>query len=374
MPKSKLLPWLLVLVVAGGIAIALRTGSVGLLGYRPSVSPISPSGTPVSPESGGGPGTAGGWSDRPHIKPGPQPIDPALRADQAKPRFTGPLGDFVISPLEAANFPPCTKPLKAPTRNEIMTSELFTPLWGMTRVDYVPPPNFQPDVDVLIACADGTLLFYGSEVVGKRYFVGPAKLAWAAPLDRLVLMTVAGYPAIAQLPIPGWVGDIELFVIQRFPSGDRPGILVADREPTLDEAVRIAEQLIGVRPFFIPVSTCRPPAPYAPQGLRGGRECRRELVSLKDTPLFRVDFLAYGNFDPTTWPDKPAATFGRTGEEPSMSSCDVDTGVFVCLFKTELTGLRPGDVNAIARLVPGPATDPSRKVRYEGQVMVQIAP
>jgi hypothetical protein len=171
------------------------------------------------------------------------------------------------------------------------------------------------------------------------------------------------------------VATHELIVIQRFPSSDKPGIMVVvGRKMTLDEAVDIAELLIGVRPYFIPIPTCRPRAPYAPQDLRGGRECRRELISLKETPLIRVEILAIGNFDPTSWPDKASVPFGRTGEEPSMSSCAVEGTDFVCLFKTELTGLRPGDVDGILRIAPGLATDPSRKVRYEGQVMLQVVP
>jgi hypothetical protein len=193
MLKAKFLTWLVVLVaVAGGVAAIVKTGSVGPFSTRPSGSPKSFPVGQVTPESGVGTGTVGGFADRPHLIPGqPTPVDPALRADQAKSRYKGLLGHFVVTPSGWADSPPCPKPLKAPTRNEIMTSELFSSMFGVPKVDYVPPANFKPHFEVAYACADGTIQSWGTSVVGKRYFVGPAKVAWDAPLDRLKLMTVA---------------------------------------------------------------------------------------------------------------------------------------------------------------------------------------
>jgi hypothetical protein len=59
-------------------------------------------------------------------------------------------------------------------------------------------------------------------------------------------MTVAGHPAIAELPLPGWPNAFELTVVQRVPSDKKPGILVyVGRQNTLDEAVTTAEWIIN---------------------------------------------------------------------------------------------------------------------------------
>ena len=246
MPKAKRIRWVVLAVVGalGGTVVAV-TYSFGPLSNRPSVSPTSPPARPVSPKSGVGPGSVGGFSDRPHIIPGqPTPIDPALRADQAKPRFKGPMGDFLVTPHEVAELPPCPQPRRPVTAEDVKASELYSPVLGGAYIGH--------DDDRAYGCADGTIQIMGSIPAARRYFVGPAKVAWEAPLDRLVLLTVAGHPAIALLPIPGWpMRDmLELVVVQRFPSSDKPGIivLVGHTDQTLDEAVAKAERIIGVRP------------------------------------------------------------------------------------------------------------------------------
>jgi hypothetical protein len=89
----------------------------------------------------------------------------------------------------------------------------------------------------------------GSIPAARRYFVGPAIVPWNAPVDKLELMTVAGYPAIAHLSTPGLADSVELIVVQRFPSDNKPGILMyVGYMNTLDEAVAKAERIIGVRP------------------------------------------------------------------------------------------------------------------------------
>jgi len=246
MRKPKLVRWLVLLVIGalGGTVVAV-TYSFGPLSNRTSVSPTSPPTQPVSPKIGVGPGSVGGFSDRPHIIPGqPTPIDPALRADQAKPRFKGPMGDFLVSPHEWAELPPCPQPRRPVTAEDVKASELYSPVLGGAYVGH--------DDDRAYGCADGTIRVMGSIPALRRYFVGPAKVAWDAPLDRIVLLTVAGHPAIALLPIPGWGAPymLELVVVQRFPSGNKPGIMVfvGHTDQTLDEAVAKAERIIGLRP------------------------------------------------------------------------------------------------------------------------------
>jgi len=101
-------------------------------------------------------------------------------------------------------------------------------------------------------CADGKIMgfsFYADAAFGRRYFVGPAKVPFEAPFDRLVLLTVIGHSALAQLPIPAYPGSLRLAVIERFPSGHESGILVwiDNTHMTLKEAAALAAQIM-VRP------------------------------------------------------------------------------------------------------------------------------
>lgn len=102
-------------------------------------------------------------------------------------------------------------------------------------------------------CADGEIVIieiHGPEIISRGYFVGKPIVPYDVPIDRLVLLTVAGKPAIAQLPTPGFPGDLRLTVIERFPSGKRPGIAVeiANTFKGLDEAAELATRIMGARP------------------------------------------------------------------------------------------------------------------------------
>ena len=247
MLRSKSARWLTFVVVAVSATAVALIQHVGPPGSRSNIPPTPSLGQQAAPPSPGptGPDSFGGFSDRPHIIPGqPTPIDPALRADQAKPRFKGHLGDFLVTPHEWADLPPCQQPRRPVTADDVKASELYSPVLGGAYIGH--------DDDRAYGCADGTIQIMGSIPAGRRYFVGPVKVAWDVPLDRLVLLTVAGHPAIALLPIPGWgMRDMpELVVVQRFPSGNKPGIIVfvGHTDQTLDEAVAKAERIIGVRP------------------------------------------------------------------------------------------------------------------------------
>jgi len=150
------------------------------------------------------------------------------------------LGDFFVtgSPNEGAAYPPCPQP-KRPARN-YKASELYSPIFG------------DPDVE---ECANGlipAISVYGGPSMGKRYFVGPAKVKmnYIAPLDRFRLLTVAGHPALAQLPAPGDPEGLSLVVIQRFPSNIKPGIMVwiDFTNKSVEETAALAAKIMGVRP------------------------------------------------------------------------------------------------------------------------------
>src|SRR2546425_538252 len=165
--------------------------------------------------------------------------NPSAASDQAKPAYTGVLGDFLVAAKvgQVADWPPCPEP-RRPSQN-YKASEVYSPVFG--------------DLKGVSECADGKIIglsVYGEPSIGKRYFVGPAKVNYFAPLDRLLLLTVAGRPAIAQLPGPGDPESLRLVVILRFPSNNRPGIMVwiHTTDKSLEEAAGLVAHVMGVRP------------------------------------------------------------------------------------------------------------------------------
>jgi hypothetical protein len=94
-----------------------------------------------------------------------------------------------------------------------------------------------------------TITFAGPEAptrVGRRYFVGEASVPYEAPLDRLELLSVAGKPAIAQEAWPSYTHTLRLAVIERFPTADKPGIMlfVEDSFLDLEKATALANRVI----------------------------------------------------------------------------------------------------------------------------------
>jgi len=169
----------------------------------------------------------------------PSETDPLFAQDEIKGIYEGPLGPFVVNRHRFADFPPCPEPYR-PAKN-YKTSDLYSSLFG--------------DFGELFECADGRLRVIDTHILdahgypislGKRYFVGPAKVAFVAPLDRLVLFTVAGKPALAQLSPPGWFEHLRLVVIERFPRKDQPGIMVFidDTMQSLEEAAALAARIM----------------------------------------------------------------------------------------------------------------------------------
>jgi len=165
--------------------------------------------------------------------------NPAMAVGQAKPAYRGALGDFFVTGKgnEVADFPACPRPIR-PAQN-YKASEVYSPVFG--------------DLDDVNECANGlipAISVYGRPSMGKRYFVGPAKVNYFAPLDRLRLLTVAGRPAIAQLPGPDDPEGLRLDVIQRFPSNNKLGIMVWIQKPimSLEETSALAAKIMGVRP------------------------------------------------------------------------------------------------------------------------------
>lgn len=89
----------------------------------------------------------------------------------------------------------------------------------------------------------------GGDVIAKiRGYIDsvPVHLLRDAPSERLELIKVEGHPALIEHPIKDYpYGQANLAVIERYPDGDVPGILVlVERARTSEEAIKIAEEII----------------------------------------------------------------------------------------------------------------------------------
>jgi len=163
----------------------------------------------------------------------------ASAADNAKPRFRGELGDFVIvEPGTGAGYP-CPEPYQPATNPE--RSELYFEFPGAV-------------IDMVGSC-QGTIFGItanvgdGYSMVGRGYFLGPKlEEPFDAPADRLKLITVGGKPALAELPIPDhFLSTTQVVVIERFPSEEAPGIMAWARSVgKLERAIALAELVMGV--------------------------------------------------------------------------------------------------------------------------------
>ncbi len=135
---------------------------------------------------------------------------------------------------------PCSRPLRPAKNEKIKASDLYSPVFGENLEGFVAE------------CADGRIVaieIYGRDVIGKAYFVGKPIIPYEAPLDGLKLLTVAGKPALAQLPMAGFSWSLRLVAIERFPNGNQPGIFVEvdSTAKSLEAATELAAQIMGVR-------------------------------------------------------------------------------------------------------------------------------
>src|SRR2546427_1708407 len=188
MLRSRLFRWVAVaVVIAVGVTIAAVAGSVGPFCNRQSVSPPPPPGRPATPLS---------------------QVDPATAADEAKSIYEGPLGEFFVTPEKGADYPPCPQPRKR-TQN-FKTSELYSPVFGQ-------------DLEVY-ECANGKIMgisLIGGPAMGRRYFIGPAKVPYRGPFDRLVLLTVAGTPQMHSYPTQHSPKPFAWLLFSGFPTAAR---------------------------------------------------------------------------------------------------------------------------------------------------------
>lgn len=209
----------LAILVAVGLVVAVVAvaWSFGLFGIRPAGTTPFPAQRSPDPASG----------------------TPPAAADQTA--YEGPLGDFLVGIHQGSSGLPCPRPFRPAKNEKIKASELYSPVFGDNLEGFV------------VECADGKIVLieiYGPEIIGRGYFVGRPVVPYEVPLQRLRLLTVAGKPAIAQLPSPGFAWTLRLAVIEWPSRGDQPGILVSieDTNRTIEEAAELAARIMGVRP------------------------------------------------------------------------------------------------------------------------------
>jgi hypothetical protein len=171
----------------------------------------------------------------------PSPVaNPPPAPERTKPVYEGPLGDFIVGIHQGSSAPPCPRPFRRAKNEKIKASDLYSPVFGENLEGFVNE------------CADGridAIEIYGRDVIGKAYFVGKPIITYEAPLERLKLLTVAGKPALAQLPTPGFYFLLRLVAIERFPNSNQPGIFVEvdNTDKSLEAATELAAQIMGVR-------------------------------------------------------------------------------------------------------------------------------
>ena len=171
-------------------------------------------------------------------------LNAASERDRAEnPRFSGRLGDFIVTTEHANNTGPCK------AVDEIVPSpdaELF----------FVLPNGDTPDSTLV--CADGTETWMSGASLGRGvtvqrfYFTDTTPEVFIrAPIDRISLLVVGGKPAIMAGPLaefeqrlPVFAGRV-MFVIERFPSADEPGIML------VLEGAGTTEQLVAAVEFVI---------------------------------------------------------------------------------------------------------------------------
>ncbi len=152
----------------------------------------------------------------------------ALAEDNAKPRFEGKLGEFVLTPGKADNDSPC---LPQGTQ-ELYSSTLAEIFKGQVEGGQCYFMGLGPD---------------GSELF-RAYFRGELHVSFSAPKERLKLLTVAGRPAIAEDPASSLM-PARLVVIERSPSTEAPGIFIEvsaiPQSGGLERAIELAELILS---------------------------------------------------------------------------------------------------------------------------------
>ena len=97
---------------------------------------------------------------------------------------------MTASPNQVADWPPCPEP-RRPAKN-YKASEVYSPVFG--------------NLEGVSECADGTIIglsVYGDPSIGKRYFVGPAKVKLLRSFRSTLTVDGGGPPRNRTTARPG---------------------------------------------------------------------------------------------------------------------------------------------------------------------------
>jgi hypothetical protein len=152
-----------------------------------------------------------------------------LEADATKPRFEGTLGGFVIT-TEDADF-------QKSLPREVAFGGPHNPI-PLLPTELNLPETFEQGV-----CADGQTVVVSHSVVGRRsFFVGAPVAVLDAPRERLEIVDIDGRTGLLVVPpTPVPSPPFLLFVVQRPPAANSPGILLTvasrvGRDDVIDRA------------------------------------------------------------------------------------------------------------------------------------------
>lgn len=194
-------------------------------------------------------GSAAAWlvaRDRDDGRQAPtaESIQTAMAEEAAKPRFTGRLGDFLVTDSAAeADIFCATTPV--PLSDALRGEELWSDAFGEHGIGWACPGEGVSMINNEGPTGEGS---EGQTYHAARgYFrLIPLPILTDAPRDRYELITVEGHPALLERPVPGYpYGQANLVVIERYPDGDGPGIVVWIRlAPSAEDAIARAEEII----------------------------------------------------------------------------------------------------------------------------------
>jgi hypothetical protein len=154
--------------------------------------------------------------EEPKISLDPNPTyQDLIDEDEAKPRFTGQMGDFEVV---AINSGPGTDVIceETPLYNELYTAHLQQ--LAANRPVGISESGCLLETDIPLDDLE-SISFHGS------LFTGPVFIGWDGPRDRLESATLGGARALVELPVyPG--APTVIWAVAREPTPERPGIFV----------------------------------------------------------------------------------------------------------------------------------------------------
>lgn len=182
-------------------------------------------------------------------------VERIMQEEAAKTRFTGGLGNFLVV-ARSERLREETRIFDCPHGSDwalmnradvsLRRSELCS-----TAFDVEEGMGLNcPGLGVVLVSNQGLqgATTDGEDVARIRGYIWklPVALLRDAPRDRLQLIEVNGRPGLLEQPIEGYpYATSSLAVIERYPEGERPGILIlVEWAPSAERAIAIAEEIM----------------------------------------------------------------------------------------------------------------------------------